>query len=208
MSLWAVALRVTPNAVTTARAATRTRCSALEANGQGRKTSIVMAEFPRDPGTFTIHLFERPANTSGASVAIHSELRRARQDVAKVLQPLVLFGPCRPSGQTSERSLHQFIFIMMSRGRCAISTICRQHRLRMQSKTPPRGGVRADRFGLRTRRCFRHQYCPFGSSPNAYWPYMVLTASQLRLIWEAAAWASRHTCCSGLSRKIPCPPEA
>src|SRR5262249_13845328 len=33
----------------------------------------------------------------------------------------------------------------------------------------------------------RDQYCPLGSSPSAYWPYMVLTASQLRLMWEAAA---------------------
>ena len=52
------------------------------------------------------------------------------------------------------------------------------------------------------------QYCPFGSSPSTYWPYIVLTASQLRLMWAAAAWASRQTRCSGFSRKIPCPPEA
>ena len=44
---------------------------------------------------------------------------------------------------------------------------------------------------------------PFGSSPNTYWPYIVLTASQLRLMCEAAAWASRHTRCSGLSRARP-----
>src|SRR5262249_48076290 len=54
----------------------------------------------------------------------------------------------------------------------------------------------------------RRQYCPLGSRPSAYCPYIVLTASQFMLTCTAAAWASRQARCSGLPVKMPCPPEA
>src|SRR5204862_27895 len=45
-----------------------------------------------------------------------------------------------------------------------------------------------------------------GSSPKTCWPYIVPTASQLRLTWRATALASRQARCTGLSRCRPKPP--
>src|SRR6516225_7791336 len=45
-----MAPRVTPNALMATTAATLTRRNALQANGQRRALSIVMAVLPRDPG--------------------------------------------------------------------------------------------------------------------------------------------------------------
>jgi hypothetical protein len=41
------------------------------------------------------------------------------------------------------------------------------------------------------------QYCPRGSNPKTCCPYMADTESQLRLMWELAAWMSRQNRCMG-----------
>src|SRR5262249_29413172 len=52
------------------------------------------------------------------------------------------------------------------------------------------------------------QYCPFGSRPKTCCPYIVPTASQLRLTWRVTALASRQARCTGLLRCSPQPPVA
>ena len=64
----------------------------------------------------------------------------------------------------------------------------------------PTASVRSDLGDMRTwqsKIAVESQYCPLGSTPSIYCPNMLPVESQLRLMCEAAACASRQKRCSG-----------